>query len=239
MFSIDHLQKSFGASPLLTDICFTLPEGSTLAILGQSGCGKTTLLQIIAGLIKPDSGQITHNGIAVAATPLPTRGIVYLNQSALLFPHLNVFENIAFGLRLRKISTSNLHAQTNTMLDSLALTALANRLPHTLSGGEAQRVAFGRALIIQPKLLLLDEPFAALDHTTRAAMQTLFRETAAQHHITAIFVTHDLKEALLLGNRWGYLAGGSLTIFDSKAAFANDPRTGIDAEIAFWQQANK
>ncbi|MEL6651962.1 MAG: ATP-binding cassette domain-containing protein, partial [Bacteroidota bacterium] len=157
-------------------------------------------------------------------------------QEALLFPHLNVFDNLAFGLRLRRTPGAEIKKRVGEMLERLGLVDQTSKMPHQLSGGQKQRVSFGRALIINPRVLLLDEPFGALDVETRAQMQTFFKEVAQTYQITAIFVTHDLKEALLMGNRVGYMRRGKLDIYESKQAFIDDPRTEAQKEINFWRQ---
>ncbi len=234
MLDIHHLRKSFGTTTVLHDITFTLEAHQTLAVLGRSGCGKTTLLKIIAGLLDGE-GAIHLHGADITNQSPQQRGVVYLYQEALLFPHLDVFENIAFGLRLRRESAANVRERTGQMLENLDLTAHIHKMPTELSGGQKQRVAFGRALIIQPKLLLLDEPFGALDVETRTNMQGVFKRIAAAQGITAIFVTHDLKEAVLMGDRLGYMHNGQLEIYPNQAAFVQDERTGMQQEIVFWK----
>ena len=232
---LKNIEKSFGATPVLNGISLGLAAHHTLAVLGRSGCGKTTLLKIIAGLLD-GVGQVVLGKIDISHLPPQQRGIVYLYQEPLLFPHLNVFENVAFGLRLRKIPNADIQNRTDAMLVSLGLAEHARKMPTALSGGQKQRVSFGRALIIQPKLLLLDEPFGALDVETRAQMQQLYKQVAAEQGITSIFVTHDLKEALLMGDRWGFMENGSLHIFNSLEAFSDDLRTGVRSEIDFWKK---
>jgi ABC-type Fe3+/spermidine/putrescine transport system ATPase subunit len=234
---LQNITKNFGNTPVLNDISLELAATHTLAVLGRSGCGKTTLLKIIAGLL-PGQGTVTLAGQDVTQLPPQQRGIVYLYQETLLFPHLNVFENVAFGLRLRHLPAADLQNQTEQMLVDLGLQEHARKMPTALSGGQRQRVAFGRALIIRPRLLLLDEPFGALDVETRTHMQDLYRRIAAEQQITAIFVTHDLKEALLMGHRWGYMDQGNLLIFNTLEAFLQDARTGIHHEIEFWKNLN-
>lgn len=232
---IENIEKSFGHSTVLNRISFGLAEHQTLAVLGRSGCGKTTLLKIIAGLLE-GPGRIVLDGRALEQLPPQQRGVVYLYQESLLFPHLNVFENVAFGLRLRKVPNAEVNQQVPALLEALGLSAHHQKMPTALSGGQKQRVAFGRALIVQPKLLLLDEPFGALDVETRGAMQTLFKKIAAEQGITTIFVTHDLKEAVLMGDRLGYMEHGQLYIFDNLEGFIADERTGMRQEIDFWQK---
>ncbi|MEI6411897.1 MAG: ABC transporter ATP-binding protein [Bacteroidota bacterium] len=233
--NVQHISKSFACSGVLHDLSFGLAEKQTLAILGRSGCGKTTLLKIIAGLLEADKGQIEIGGKAVQELPPQARKTVYLYQEPLLFPHLNVFENVAFGLRLRREAEADLHSKTLQMLENLELTSQSNKMPATLSGGQRQRVAFGRALIIKPAVLLLDEPFGNLDVETRANMQQLFKKIAAEFSITAVFVTHDLKESVLMGDQLAFMENGKLDVFEHLDDFIQDPRTGMKAEIEFWK----
>jgi ABC-type sugar transport system ATPase subunit len=233
--SVQNLQKSFGQTDILRNCSFDLSEGKTLSILGKSGCGKTTLLKIIAGLLDDFGGDIFLNDENVNQKTPQTRNIVYLYQEPLLFPHLNVFENVAFGLVLRKIPSAIIKTKTEMMLQELELSDQMLKKPHQLSGGQKQRVAFGRALIIEPKLLLLDEPFGALDVETRATMQHFFKKIVVQHQISSVFVTHDLKEAVLLGDNLGFMENGQLKIYAELADFVADEKTGMKGEIEFWK----
>ena len=235
---IKNISKSFGDTRVLNGISFGLAEHQTLAILGRSGCGKTTLLKIIAGLLD-GNGQVLLREQDISALPPQQRGIVYLYQETLLFPHLNVFENVAFGLRLRALPEAEIQSRVGALLESLGLAGHARSMPTALSGGQKQRVSFGRALIVEPRLLLLDEPFGALDTETRGAMQALFKNIAARQGITSVFVTHDLKEAVLMGDRLGYMEGGLLHIYDNLDAFAADEKTGMRREIEFWKNLNR
>ncbi|MCB0572824.1 MAG: ATP-binding cassette domain-containing protein, partial [Phaeodactylibacter sp.] len=152
------ITKRYGREDVLRAAGLQLQSGEMLSILGRSGSGKTTLLKILAGLEAPDSGQVFLEGRDISGLPPNLRGIVYLYQEPLLFPHLNVFENIAFGLRLRHLPRQDVNARVTQLLDNLELPGHAGKMPHQLSGGQRQRVAFGRALAVQPKVLLLDEP---------------------------------------------------------------------------------
>jgi len=235
LLRIDRLSKAFHSERVLSALSFSLDEHQTLSILGRSGCGKTTLLKIIAGLLDPDSGDVFLQERNIRGVPAHKRNIVYLYQEALLFPHLNVFENIAFGLRLRKMPEAIIHDRTMEMIRSLELEEQRGKMPHLLSGGQKQRVSFGRALIINPLLLLLDEPFGNLDVGTRAGMQEFFRTVAQKFKITSIFVTHDVKEAILMGNRIGFLENGNLDIYEDVRDFIRDPKTGVSREVDFWE----
>lgn len=232
--SIENISKTFNGKAVLNDINLNVAKHETVSILGKSGCGKSTLLKIIAGIETAVTGSIVLDGKDITHLQPNERNIVYLFQEALLFPHLSVFENIAFGLRVRKTDSSTVKQKVTAMLESLGLKEHSSKMPHQLSGGQKQRVAFGRALIINPPLILLDEPFSSLDSEIRSQMQELYKEVAAAFNITALFVTHDIKEALLMGNRIAYMQQGVLNIYESKADFINDEKTGAKKEISFW-----
>ena len=230
-----HITKSFGDEQVLEDLNLPLHAGETLSILGRSGCGKTTLLKILGGIEEADSGHVLINGTNVQQLRPKNRDIVYLYQEALLFPHLTVFENIAFGLRLRDFPDDEIATQTNEMIDRLGLSAMGSKMPQQLSGGQQQRVSFGRALITNPSVLLLDEPFGSLDGDTRSSMQQFFTDIADEFDITAIFVTHNVKEAMLMGDRIGTLSDGKLSTFNSVDAFINSGNSLVQDEISFWR----
>ncbi len=236
LLSLRGLRKAYGKELLFDKLNIELAAQQTLVILGRSGCGKSTLLRMLAGLETLDSGAIQLQGCCIDKLPPQRRGIVYLGQEALLFDHLNVFENIAFGLRLRGLPAAEIEQRVNAMLSHLGLEAHSHKPVEQLSGGQKQRVAFGRALAIRPQILLLDEPFSSLDADIRADMQQLFRSMAAQFAITALFVTHDAEEALRIGDRFAHLQNGLLTVYASRADFINDPATGVSRKIDFWQR---
>lgn len=231
---VKNLSKQFGKEQVLKALTFNLKEQSVLSILGKSGSGKTTLLKIIAGLETADEGIITLNNEVINTIPPHQRNIVYLYQEPLLFPHLNVFENVAFGLRLRKAQDKVIREKVLNLLEELELSSQQAKMPTQLSGGQRQRVAFGRALIISPKVLLLDEPFGALDAETRQTMQQLLHKIIAEHSITTIFVTHDLKEAIVMGDRIGVMERGRLEVYDDKTDFINNTES-VKKEINFWK----
>ncbi len=233
--TVSRLSKSFGREKVLEDVSFTLEEGHTLSVLGRSGCGKTTLLKALAGLHELDDGSVHRGGQDITAMPVEKRDIVYLYQEPLLFPHLSVFENVAFGLRLRRVEGVRVEREVNHMLASLDLQDQRDKAPHLLSGGQRQRVSFGRALIVSPSLLLLDEPFSSLDAETRTQMQALFKKVAAEYAITAIFVTHDLKEALLVGDAFASIRDGQFRAYPSRQEFVDDPESGVRQEAGFWR----
>lgn len=232
--NIQGLYKKFGNDPILTDVNLHLKKNSVLSLLGSSGSGKTTLLKIIAGLETQDKGDILLYGKNINRQKPQQRNIVYLYQEALLFPHLNAFENIAFGLRLKKLKYPVIKEKVDLMLKNLGMADHALKMPNQLSGGQRQRISFGRAMVIEPELLLLDEPFGALDSSTRAKMQALFKNLANVMQICALFVTHDLKEAIVMGDQIGKIQKGQLIQYETKKDFFNDEFSGVNKEIDFW-----
>jgi len=232
---IQHINKRFGEDHILRDLHIELDKHKTLSILGKSGCGKTTMLKMIAGLLEPDSGDIILDGININKLGPSERSIVYLYQEDLLFPHLSVFENIAFGLRIKKLPKDEITAKVGEMIEKLELTGHGKKMPHQISGGQRQRVSFGRAIITNPSLLLLDEPFGSLDAGTRKSMQKLFKNLAETFNITSLFVTHDLKEAILMGDEIGYMESGNLKVYKDLDRFISDPETGVGEEVNFWK----
>lgn len=230
---IQQLDKQFGQDQILKGINLELTKGQTLSLIGASGSGKTTLLKIIAGLENADQGEIYLRENRIDALAPQQRKIIYLYQDALLFPHLSAFDNIAFGLKLQK--AKHIPAQVNAMLEKLGMQDQGHKMPHQLSGGQKQRIAFGRALVIQPQLLLLDEPFGALDPEIRSHMQKLFKNLVSSQNLSAIFVTHDLKEAIIIGDNIAKIEQGNLIQYDSKSAFYQDEKSGVEDEILFWK----
>ena len=229
------LRKRYATEQVLQGCDLELPFGKTLSVLGRSGSGKTTLLKIIAGLEEADSGSVELSGASVDHLPAQRRAMVYLNQEALLFPHLRVWDNIAFGLKIRKLGKAEIAERVEQMLVDIDLQDQAMKWPEQLSGGQRQRVAFARALVIEPRVLLLDEPFGALDSETRGDMQQLFLRIAAKRSITTLFVTHDLKEALIMGEQLAVMEAGRLRLYPSREAFMADERTGVIRERDFWR----
>ncbi len=231
---VNDLAKGFNGEDVVKGLTFSLASHQTLSILGKSGCGKTTMLKMLGGLVRPDRGDIILDGQRLNDQRPGKRGVVYLYQEDLLFPHLDVFGNIAFGLGIRKRPKAEIKEKVEKMIEHLELQGQAHKMPHQLSGGQRQRVSFGRAIITNPQLLLLDEPFGSLDVGTRQRMQELFKELAHDYRITSLFVTHDLKEAILMGDQLAFMRSGRLKVYPNKDAFINDPETGVQDEIGFW-----
>ena len=203
--SIHNIQKAFGQFRALKGIDLEIQSGELVALLGPSGCGKTTLLRIIAGLEKADAGQVLFNGIDATGHHVRDRNVGFVFQHYALFRHMTVFENIAFGLRVRPKATrpSELEIQerVHTLLKLVQLDWLADRYPPQLSGGQRQRIALARALAVEPSVLLLDEPFGALDAKVRKELRRWLRRLHDEIHVTSVFVTHDQEEALEVADR--------------------------------------
>ncbi len=230
---------AFGKTRVIHKIALELFPGETLVVLGDSGCGKTTLLRVLAGQLRPDTGTIHVEQQEIFNLPAKERGIVYLDQEALLFEHLTVFENVAFGLRLRRVGNVTLRAQVEEMLAAVNLSQHGAKRSWQLSGGQKQRIAFARAILARPRVLLLDEPFGSLDSKARAEMQQLYRKLAAAFRFTALFVTHDIREALIVGDRFSWMSDGNMETYAGRAEFVADDRTGVQAELRFWQELSQ
>src|SRR5205809_3410236 len=202
---IRNLSKQFGTFAALRDVSLQVEHGELLALLGPSGSGKTTLLRVIAGLEVPDTGQVLFQGEDAANRAAGERRVGFVFQHYALFRHMTVFENVAFGLRVRPAATrpSNaiITASVTELLKLVQLDYLGDRYPSELSGGQRQRVALARALAVEPRVLLLDEPFGALDAKVRQELRRWLRRLHDQIHLTSVFVTHDQEEALELADR--------------------------------------
>jgi len=202
---VRNLTKGFGSFVALRDVSFRVDSGELVALLGPSGSGKTTLLRIIAGLETPDAGTVLFDGDDATERSAKDRGVGFVFQHYALFRHMTVFENVAFGLRVRprgeRPSEDVIKKRVNELLAMVQLDYLGNRYPSQLSGGQRQRVALARALAVEPRVLLLDEPFGALDAKVRQELRRWLRRLHAEIHLTSVFVTHDQEEALELANR--------------------------------------
>ncbi|MGV3608039.1 MAG: ABC transporter ATP-binding protein [Planctomycetaceae bacterium] len=227
---------AYGTTSILRGVSFDLALGETLVILGESGCGKTTLLRLIAGLIPAQAGSFVLAGRSLHGVSAQNRSVVYLDQEPLLFEHLNVFENIAFAPRMRQTPSAEVKHFVEEMLAAIDLVQHQQKRDWELSGGQKQRVAFARAVLARPQLMLLDEPFCSLDSKTRQQMQELFAKVCKHYGLTSIFVTHDVKEALVLGSRFARMSQGVLQMYESREAFMKDEATGVPAEMEFWHR---
>jgi len=202
---VRNLTKSFGSFVALRDVSFTVNSGELVALLGPSGSGKTTLLRVIAGLERPEVGTVLFDGDDATARDPRERGVGFVFQHYALFRHMSVFENVAFGLRVRprdqRPSEEDIKRRVHGLLELVQLDYLGDRYPSQLSGGQRQRVALARALAVEPTVLLLDEPFGALDAKVRQELRRWLRRLHQEIHLTSVFVTHDQEEALELANR--------------------------------------
>src|ERR1700681_2646256 len=208
--TFDGVTKSFGDVRALDNVSLAISRGEFMTLLGPSGCGKTTLLKLAAGFLAPDSGTVTIDGKCVNDVPTYKREIGLMFQNYALFPHMSVAENIAYGLKTRHLPRQEIRRRVAGALGLVKLTGMEDRKPRELSGGQQQRVALARALVINPTVLLLDEPFSALDKNLRASMQIELREIQRKLGLTTIFVTHDQSEALSLSDRLAVMSEGCI-----------------------------
>ena len=207
---VRNVSKSFNGFKALDDVSLSVPDGSLTALLGPSGGGKSTLLRVIAGLEVPDSGAVLFSGEAVTDLPAQERGVGFVFQHYAAFKHMTVRDNIAFGLKIRKRSKDEIRERVDELLALVHLGGWAHRYPSQLSGGQRQRMALARALAVQPRVLLLDEPFGALDATVRKELRDWLRKLHDEVHVTTIFVTHDQEEALEVAQQVAVIHDGRI-----------------------------
>ena len=225
------ISKSFDRQPVLRDISLSVEPAEFLTLLGPSGSGKTTLLRLAAGFEHPDAGKVVLRGKEISHLPPYRRRVNTVFQSYALFPHLTVAHNVAFGLQNLKLSKVEMHARASAALDMVQLASLVERFPHQLSGGQQQRVALARALVMQPDVLLLDEPFGALDQRLRQQMQQELKALQRRLELAFVFVTHDQEEALSLSDRIALLHDGRLDQIGPPDQIYNWPATRFAAEF--------
>src|SRR6059058_3621709 len=228
---IRNVSKKFGEFHALRDVSLDINSGELIALLGPSGCGKTTLLRIIAGLETADAGSILFSGEDTTDVDVRERHVGFVFQHYALFRHMTVFENVAFGLRVQpraiRKSEAAIRARVKGLLDLVQLDWLANRYPSQLSGGQRQRIALARALAIEPRILLLDEPFGALDAKVRKELRQWLRSLHSEIHVTSIFVTHDQEEALEVANRVVVMDKGRIEQIGTPGEVYDDPATAF------------
>lgn len=232
---VKHIEKHFGVFHALKDINLDVKTGALVSLLGPSGCGKTTLLRIIAGLENADKGQILLNGVDVTHQPVQSRKIGFMFQSYALFRHMSVYDNIAFGLsvlpRASRPSKEVIHEKVMSLLKLIQLPHLAKSLPHQLSGGQRQRVALARSLAVDPKILLLDEPFGALDAKVRKELRQWLRDIHQELHITSLLVTHDQEEALEVSDEIVVMNHGHIEQVGNATTLYHQPDTPFVTEF--------
>ena len=231
IIQIEHVSKSYGEWTVLDDININIRKGEFLTILGPSGCGKTTLLRIIAGFIKADNGAVLLNGEDITDTPPYKRPLNMVFQRYALFPHLDVYENIAFGMKLQKKSESEIDARVRRLLKLVSLTDYEERNVESLSGGQQQRVAIARALANSPQVLLLDEPLSALDLKMRKDMQIELKEMHKKLGLTFVYITHDQEEALTLSDTIVVMNEGRIQQIGTPTDIYNEPCNSFVADF--------
>jgi spermidine/putrescine transport system ATP-binding protein len=228
---VEGVSRRFADSPALSEIDLTVREGEFFSLLGPSGCGKTTLLRILAGLDVPDAGVIRIGGKDVADVPAHRRQVNTVFQSYALFPHMTVADNVAFGLRMKKIAPADVAQRVGKALDLVQIGSFADRKPAQLSGGQKQRVALARALVNEPQVLLLDEPLGALDLKLRKELQVELLDLQRRLGITFLYVTHDQEEALVMSDRIAVMRAGRIEQMGQSRRLYERPRTRFVAQF--------
>jgi ABC-type Fe3+/spermidine/putrescine transport system ATPase subunit len=231
MIEVTRLDKRFGHIEAVRNISFRLEPGQFLSLLGPSGCGKTTTLRLIAGFEQPSDGRISLGGRDITNLPARRRNIGMVFQSYALFPHLTAAENVAFGLHMRRVGRAERESRVARALDIVRMKGFGERLPKSLSGGQQQRIALARALVIEPDLLLLDEPLSALDLKLREEMRDEIHRIVGELGITTVFVTHDQGEALVLSDLVAVMNAGCIEQLDTPREVYRNPCTAFVADF--------
>ena len=225
MLELKNVKKSYDGTPVLTDISLNIEDGEIVSILGPSGCGKTTLLNLILGIVDSDGGQIIYNGQDITNVPMEKRGFNIVFQDYALFPNLNVYQNITYGLRNNPEISSR--EEVEDLIRLLGLEEHLNKRIGQLSGGQKQRVALARTMVMKPKILLLDEPLSALDGVIKESIKDRIKTIAREYNLTTIIVTHDPEEALTLSNRVMIINEGQIAQFGRPDEIISRPENGF------------
>ncbi len=228
---LHHVKKRFGGSLAVKDMHMTIEKGELISFLGPSGCGKSTTLRMVAGFLEPDEGQILLGGQDVTHVSANKRDTALVFQNYALFPHMTIFDNVAFGLKMRKVPKDEIRTRVTEALEMVQLGTFMERYPRQLSGGQQQRVALARAIVVKPRLLLLDEPLSNLDAKLRIEMRNQIRELQQKLGLTAIFVTHDQEEALVLSDRIVVLEQGHIRQIGKPQEVFDTPRSHFVADF--------
>ena len=231
LLELRQIEKRFGDTRVLKGIDLTVEEGEFVTLLGSSGCGKTTTLRIIAGLEEPDRGQVLLEGVDMGGQGPEKRNVNTVFQNYALFPHMNVFQNIAYGLKIRKVDKEEIRRRVTEMLALVQLEGFEKRMPSQMSGGQRQRVAIARALVNNPRVLLLDEPLGALDLQLRRQMQTELKRLQKKLGITFIYITHDQEEAINMSDKIVVIRDGLVEQAGTPSQIYDDPRTSYVARF--------
>jgi putative spermidine/putrescine transport system ATP-binding protein len=233
--AIEHLTAHYGATKVLDDLSLSVGAGELVSLLGASGCGKTTTLRLIAGFLEPTAGTITLGGRDLTKLPAHRRDIGLVFQNYALFPHLSVLDNVAFGLKQRNVPSAEREKRARAMLERVGLAPLADRLPGALSGGQKQRVALARALVIEPPLLMFDEPLSNLDAKLRIDMRVEIRQLQRANGTTSVYVTHDQEEAFSISDRVAIMHQGRIMQFDTPEVLYQKPANAFVARFVGFE----
>ncbi|TKT76232.1 ABC transporter ATP-binding protein [Aquamicrobium sp. LC103] len=233
--TVEHLTAHYGTSKVLDDLSLNVAAGELVSLLGASGCGKTTTLRLIAGFLEPTSGSITLGGRDLTKLPAHKRHIGLVFQNYALFPHLSVRDNVAFGLKQRGVAGEERNRRAGAMLERVGLAELADRLPGALSGGQKQRVALARALVIEPPLLMFDEPLSNLDAKLRIDMRVEIRQLQRANGTTSVYVTHDQEEAFSISDRVAIMNQGRIMQLDTPEALYQRPANAFVARFVGFE----
>ena len=235
LIELKNVSAGYGKNTILRDFCISIEEGKLVSLLGSSGCGKTTTLRAIAGFIDISAGQFLFDGRDYTRVPIHKRGFGYVFQSYALFPHLNVFENVAFGLKRQGVKKQEINTRVLDMLDRVGLKGFEKRLPAEMSGGQRQRVALARALVLGPRLMLLDEPLSNLDAKLRVEMRVEIRRLQQEMGITAVYVTHDQEECFSISDQVAIMNNGRIEQMDTPEHIYSSPVNEFTARFVGFE----
>ena len=235
LLSLEHITAGYDKNVILRDFNLSVEKGDFVSLLGSSGCGKTTTLRLIAGFSQPMEGKIVFNGADITHVPLHKRNFGFVFQSYALFPHMTVFDNVAFGLKMRKVPKDETRKRVMDMLSLVDLNGFEKRYPREMSGGQRQRVALARAMVIRPDLMLFDEPLSNLDAKLRVKMRVEIRRIQQELGFTAIYVTHDQEECFAISDQVAIMNKGVIEQMDTPAHIFNAPKTDFIAHFVGFE----